>query len=586
MKKILLGIAALFILPSIAFGAIAAGWNATSTDIGYIQPTAINGTIPTLNIPNGFLSQASSTVLGNFNIYGGSLNINAAPVAGAFITASSTVGAAFSASYVGHNSTTCDTYNWTNTGGTTLAFTLRTCPTGATNADLRSIPMSVVYQASAAATGGLNFITSAPGASMIWATGGNGFTAEKMRLTGNGHFTFGTSTPLGAFTVLSQFISTTTLVVQATTSQTAAVVDVRNSTGTSLLNVLPAGNVGYSTTTSARVGIAGLSLGNDPLLLISTSTATGTTTVLELDKNGVLISNALATSSFSGGLNITSGCYAIGSTCLGSGSGTVPSGTAGQTLVYTGSNTTPQATSSIFITPIGSVGTGGVTAPTSPEAFLGGAGAPWFQTMGDITAGVSAQSNVYGNAFKNVNNDTLITAGVTNMLIGSGADFNEIDFYGNGGTGAGTTMVEKSGKYGIGTTSPAAYLSVQSNSLTSDITNMSTTTGKKLSWIDAKGNEYAGGDPVVVSACGTGGAAAPSSNNTIGRIHSGTGVVTSCTVTFADGGYTSTSNAPACSVDTEGGVSVNLQGSSTPTTLVITGGSFASDFFTYHCIGF
>lgn len=255
MKKIFISIICFLLYPTFAFGAIAAGWNATSTSPGYIAPTAINGNIPYIQVPflnatsstastltGGFLSQASSTILGNLNIYSGSLNINATPVAGSFIMASSTVGAAFSASYIGHNSTTCDTYNWTNNGGTTLAFTLRTCPTGASNADLRSIPMSVVYQASAAATGGLNFINSAD-APMRWAIGGNSFSSEKMRLTSNG-FAYGTTTPLGAFDIDSPFTSTTTLVVQATTSQTAAVVDVRDSTGASLLTVLPSGKVG------------------------------------------------------------------------------------------------------------------------------------------------------------------------------------------------------------------------------------------------------------------------------------------------------------------------------------------------------
>lgn len=75
MKKLLL---TLLLLPALTFGAIVAPWNATSTDKGGIQPTAINGNIPYIIVP-GFISTASSSINASvFNLLGlsnGCLNI-------------------------------------------------------------------------------------------------------------------------------------------------------------------------------------------------------------------------------------------------------------------------------------------------------------------------------------------------------------------------------------------------------------------------------------------------------------------------------------------------------------------------------
>lgn len=60
MKKLLSIFILLIIFPATAFGAIAAGWNATSTDRGFIAPTAINGNIPYIQIPY-LVSTSSAT---------------------------------------------------------------------------------------------------------------------------------------------------------------------------------------------------------------------------------------------------------------------------------------------------------------------------------------------------------------------------------------------------------------------------------------------------------------------------------------------------------------------------------------------
>ncbi len=64
MKYIKSIIALLLLLPSITHAAIQAPWNASSTDPGFIQPTAINGTIPMIRVPS--ITSTSTTATSTF----------------------------------------------------------------------------------------------------------------------------------------------------------------------------------------------------------------------------------------------------------------------------------------------------------------------------------------------------------------------------------------------------------------------------------------------------------------------------------------------------------------------------------------
>ncbi len=66
---------------------------------------------------------------------------------------------------------------------------------------------------------------------------------------------------------------------------------------------------------------------------------------------GSINATTTATSTYAGGISIASGCFAIGTTCVGggSGSGTVGSGTTGQFPYYAAGGTTLTATSSLSI---------------------------------------------------------------------------------------------------------------------------------------------------------------------------------------------------------------------------------------------
>jgi hypothetical protein len=75
------------------------------------------------------------------------------------------------------------------------------------------------------------------------------------------------------------------------------------------------------------------------LFAIGSSTASATTTLFSISNTGVLTSNALSTSTFATGLNITAGCYAINGACISGGAAftnTLANGGTATTTFYNG----------------------------------------------------------------------------------------------------------------------------------------------------------------------------------------------------------------------------------------------------------
>lgn len=102
--------------------------------------------------------------------------------------------------------------------------------------------------------------------------------------------------------------------------------------------------------TFSNISISGASVSAAPLVTTTELSVTGS-----------------ATSSFAGGINLTSGCFAVNGVCLtsggggGGGSGTVNSGTVGQVAYFDADGTTVSGTSTVFILPNGNVGIGTTT---------------------------------------------------------------------------------------------------------------------------------------------------------------------------------------------------------------------------------
>jgi hypothetical protein len=115
--------------------------------------------------------------------------------------------------------------------------------------------------------------------------------------------------------------------------------------GNFIYGIIPATTTAFKLPTSGALGIgtsspyAKLSIATNngdtatTLFAIGSSTASATTTLFSISNTGALAQLGGATSTFSNGLNITAGCYAVNGTCLSSGgSGTVAAiGPAGQT---------------------------------------------------------------------------------------------------------------------------------------------------------------------------------------------------------------------------------------------------------------
>lgn len=204
-----------------------------------------------------------------------------------------------------------------------------------------------------------------------------------------------------------------------------------------------------------------------------------------------------------------------------------------------------------------------------------------YQAGYDVTTGTNntiiGSQQTTGNSITTGSNNILIGQGVRSGISRTGS--NQLNI-GNliFGTSIGNNATLSTGNVGIATSTPWALLSIHAPAGTTPYFNIGSTT-RTLYTIDGKGHHIYGGTTPTLSSCGT----SPSitGNDSRGRIMVGTGVVTSCTLTFSQ----TYGTAPICSSNDESSVIVT-SASSTPTTVVITStGSVGGAFITYMCDG-
>lgn len=154
---------------------------------------------------------------------------------------------------------------------------------------------------------------------------------------------------------------------------------------------------------------------------------------------------------------------------------------------------------------------------------------PTYGGSGEIPAGNLIDTHSHSLAFLTEDATHPIVFNYFSPTVG----FNSAIDINGASSGFGTLNFMKSGgNVGIGTTSPYAVLSVQSNSVTTvDVFAVATSSGATVFGIDADGHRFSGGPAGAISTCGTGSGSVVGDDNQ-GTITTAT-AATACTYTFA-----------------------------------------------------
>jgi hypothetical protein len=180
-----------------------------------------------------------------------------------------------------------------------------------------------------------------------------------------------------------------------------------------------------------------------------------------LQTTALNVTSTTASSTFANGLNLSGGCYAIGGTCLTTGSLGL-TGTTGQLAYFSGTNTAV-GTSTIFIESGGNVGIGTTTPVAKFEVLSSSADIAKFSSSIGNSGGVQGVAGIGLDYFSGSQNPAVLIqaeentvstylSNLTFSLRASAADVAPTE----------RMRIMNSGNVGIGTTSPFAKLHVAS----------------------------------------------------------------------------------------------------------------------------
>ncbi len=212
--------------------------------------------------------------------------------------------------------------------------------------------------------------------------------------------------------------------------------------------------------------------------------------------HGALSVSSSATSTFSNGIEIAAGCFSVNGTCLSSGSGSVGSGSATNLAFYAAGGTTLTATSTLSLTLAGNFGVG-TTSPFRKFSVTDTVAAAQFALSYDTSRVTQFQTDASGDLVIDPSGGDVLVSDDNLLVCDNGC--------GTSPSGAGTISAEN--KLGVGTTTPAYKVSIETNDGTTDFLQIASTTAQSLLVFKADGKLGIGtSTPFHKLSLGSGGA--------------------------------------------------------------------------------